>query len=92
MFMVNSLDRWNESPAGNAYLLLLHLGQKLRSLVYSRCLNFKWLKVNIFIKSIAFKFPTFQWRRFQLAFLWQCVHVPQYKVFTSVAVLLCVAL
>lgn len=81
--MVNSSDRWNESPAGNAHLLLLHLGQKLGSLVYSRCLNFKWLKVNIFIKSIPFKFQTFQWRRFQLAFLWQYVHVPQHKVLTS---------
>lgn len=67
IFMVNSSDRWNKSPAGNAYLL--HLGQKLRSLVYSRCLNFKWLKVKIFIKSIPVKFQAFHWRRFQLAFL-----------------------
>lgn len=89
--MVNSSDRWNESPAGNAYLLLLHLMQKLRSLVYFRCLNFKWLEVNIFIKSIPFKFQTFQWRRFQLAFLWQCVRVPKHKICTSVAVPLYIA-
>lgn len=44
ILMVNSSDTWNESSAGNAYLFLLRIGKKLRSLVYSRCLTFRWLK------------------------------------------------
>lgn len=81
---VNSLDRRNKSPAGSAYLFLLHIGKKLRSLVYSRGLTFKWLK-STFLSSYFHLI----WIRFLLTFGNMCVYF-RIKYVISVVVSLCI--